>query len=101
MRLSVFLTEVSIMYLDWMQWARLAYSAVNLFIAWHLTEPWAIELYSELEFPGWFQVSLFVISAGLVFPRTRRFDWEEEEDVTQTILGTFVSGLALAASFLP
>jgi hypothetical protein len=56
------------MYQDWKQWARLAYAGLNLFIVWELTKPWAIELYQQLVVPGWVQVSLFAISAGLVFP---------------------------------
>ena len=89
------------MYQDWKQWARVAYSAFNLFIVWRLTQPWVINFYSELEIPGYVQVSLFVIAAGLVFPTKRRFDWDDDGDVFQVRIGVFVSWLAWAASFLP
>jgi hypothetical protein len=89
------------MYLDLIQLARLLYSVFSLFIAWHLSQPWAISLYSKLEFPGWVQVSLFLISAGMLFPKNRRFDWNRDRDVMQVRRGLFMSGLALAASFLP
>jgi hypothetical protein len=89
------------MYQDWMQWARLAYACLMLFIVWTLTQPWAIESYQELIFPGWIQVSLFTIASGLMFPKSRRFDLEEGSDGVQFTAGMFISWLAWAASFLP
>jgi hypothetical protein len=89
------------MYQDWKQWARLAYACLLLFLVWKLTQPWAIESYQSFMFPGWIQVSLFAIGAGLMFPKSKRFNPIGDSDSYQFIAGLFVSSLAWAAAFLP
>ena len=89
------------MYQDWKQWARVAVSGLLLWLVWYLTQPWAIELYQKLFFPGWVQVSLLVISAGLIFPKAARFDCLHGNDALQLAMGLMVFGLAMAATFLP
>lgn len=89
------------MYQDLKQWLRFYYSLISLYMVLQLTQPWAIALYQQLMIPGWVQVSQFAISAGLIFPTTKYFNWENRGDVLRLTAGIFISCLAWAASFLP
>jgi hypothetical protein len=91
-----------LMYQDWKQWARLVIVFLIMMLVWHQVQPWAIELYSRGIVPGWVQLSLMTISAGLIFPKARRFNYQENiSDVTQLAYGILLFSLGLAATFLP
>lgn len=80
---------------------RIILSGFCLYLVYLFTQPWALELYSELEFPGWIQVSLFAIAAGGIFPRSRQFSFDNETDIKTLMGGVWALFFGLLASFLP
>lgn len=94
------------MYQDWKQYARLAYACLLLWMVWTLTQPWALELYTEWgRAAGWLQVSLFALAAGLMIPKAKTLvsptpDGELTNDALQFVGGMACSIIAWAMSFL-
>lgn len=80
---------------------RIILSGFCLYLVYLFTRQWALDLYSELVFPGWIQVSLFAIAAGGIFPRSLRFSLDNETDINTLMGGGWALFLGLLASFLP
>ncbi|EIJ35736.1 hypothetical protein [Thiothrix nivea] len=83
------------------QLARLLFSLFCLYLVYQLTQQWALDLYGELMFPGWIQVSLFAIAAGGIFPRAQHFSLDNDSDIRMLTGGLWAFWLGMAASFLP
>lgn len=80
---------------------RVIFSGFCLYLVYLLTQQWALDLYGELMFPGWIQVSLFAIAAGGIFPRAQHFSLDNDSDIRMLVGGIWAFWLGMAASFLP
>lgn len=88
------------MYSDWKQWARLAYACLLLVMVWVLIQPDLMELWENWgRAAGLVQVSLFTVSAGLIFPKARKLE-PTGNDAEQFIAGVLLSAVAWAMSLL-
>lgn len=86
------------MYQDWRQWARLAYSCLLLGMVWALVQPDIMTLWESWgKGIGLLQVSMFTVSAGLIFPKARRLE-ENCNDWVQFIFGMALSAMAWVMS---
>jgi hypothetical protein len=92
--------EGKAMYQDWKQWARLAYSCLLLGVVWALVQPDMMEAWAYWGMnAGLVQVSLFTISAGLLFPKARKLE-PTGNDGMQFAAGLLLSAVAWAMSLL-
>ncbi len=89
------------MYQDWKQWARAVFAIGILWLVGELTQPWAIASYANFETPGWIQVTLLVLSAGMIFPKAKRFGTNEHNDSMQYGVGLLTFAVALAYTYAP
>ncbi|MBJ6609970.1 MAG: hypothetical protein JG718_06390 [Candidatus Thiothrix moscowensis] len=95
------------MYQDWKQWARLCYAMILLALVWWLIKPEQItqfanwqEAHNIPDGVAFLQVSMFAISAGLIFPKARRFENSLTNDTRQFAAGLGLSALAWLMALL-
>ncbi|HRJ51256.1 MAG TPA: hypothetical protein PLE99_00710 [Candidatus Thiothrix moscowensis] len=95
------------MYQDWRQWARLCYALLLLALVWMLIKPEQLEQFANWQearnLPKGFpllQVSLFAVSAGLIFPKSKRLDSDNASDSLQFAAGLALSGVAWLIALL-
>lgn len=90
------------MYQDWKQWARLAYSIFTLTIVWKSMSPELMPQWEEWgRAAGRFQLVALAISAGLIFPRAKRFsdDLPLSNDAKSFMMGLALNLLGLSLIF--
>ncbi|UOG91561.1 MAG: hypothetical protein L3K52_15385 [Candidatus Thiothrix sulfatifontis] len=92
------------MYQDWKQWARAVYAIlILLMVAWLIKPEQLIQFASWQEINnlgesiGFVQVVMFTVSAGLIFPKAKKFEegfCNVGDDFWQFIIGMLLAGVA-------
>ena len=89
------------MYKDWKQWVRLVYSVVVLLIGLRSIVTDIMDDWIRWgRAAGILQLSLLVLSAGLLIPKAERFSYELTSDTKQFIAGVVINLLGWLMIFL-